>query len=83
MARTDRPQPGLGQAVRALRERSGVTQEGLASEAGITTGTLSQIETGKSNPSWGTVREIAKCLGAPLEELAGLAETFEERHRSR
>ena len=59
-----------------------MTQERLASGAGITTGTLSQIERGKSNPSWGTVKEIAKCLGASLEELAGLAEVFEERHQS-
>lgn len=77
MARPEQPQPALGKAVRALREKRGVTQEALAYEAGVTTGTLSLIERGQSNPAWGTVKGIAKTLGVSMGELAKLADTFE------
>jgi transcriptional regulator with XRE-family HTH domain len=74
MGKTDEPQPELGQAIRRLREKHGATQEALAHEAGITTGTLSLIERGQSNPAWGTVKGIAGALGVPIAELASLSE---------
>lgn len=74
MARSDDPQPALGQAVRELRDKRGVTQEDLAHEAGVTVGTLSLIERGKSNPAWGTVKRIAKALGVTMSELAKRAD---------
>lgn len=74
MGRPDEPQPALGQAVRQLREKRGATQEALAYEAGVTTGTLSLIERGQSNPAWGTVRGIAKALGVSMGELGHLAD---------
>lgn len=77
MGRPDEPQPALGKAIRQLREERGATQETLAYEAGVTTGTLSLIERGQSNPAWGTVRAIAKALGISTGELAKLADTFE------
>ncbi|MEX2413337.1 MAG: helix-turn-helix transcriptional regulator [Thermoleophilaceae bacterium] len=40
--------------------------------AGVTTGTLSVIERGKSNPAWGTVKGIAKALDVPVADLAKL-----------
>lgn len=39
MTRAGEPQPALGAAVKQLREQRGATQERLAYEAGITTGT--------------------------------------------
>jgi transcriptional regulator with XRE-family HTH domain len=63
--------------VKQLRERRGATQEGLAYEAGITTGTLSQLERGISNPSWGTLRAIAGALRVSMVELAKLAAKLE------
>lgn len=77
MRRTEQPQPTLGKAVRNLRHKRGVTLEKLAPEAGITLGTLSLIERGEANPTWGTVRGIAFALGVPVSELAKLAETLE------
>lgn len=68
------PQRALGAAIRQLRAKRGVTQEDLAHEAGITTGTLSLIERGQSNPTWGTVRSIAQALGVSMAELAKAAE---------
>lgn len=77
MGRPDEPQPALGQAVRQLRERRGATQEALAYEAGITTGTLSLIERGQSNPAWGTVKAIARALGVQIGELATFADKLD------
>ena len=77
MGRPDEPQPALGKAIRQLREKRGATQEALAYEAGVTTGTLSLIERGLSNPAWGTVKGIAKALGVSMGELAKLTDEFE------
>jgi transcriptional regulator with XRE-family HTH domain len=77
MGRLDQPQPALGAAIRQLRNKRGVTQEDLAHDAGVTTGTLSLIERGKSNPAWGTVKSIAVALGVTVAEIAKLAEKQE------
>ena len=77
MGGPDQPQPALGQAVRQLREKRGLTQERLAQDAGITTGTISLIERGRSNPAWGTVTAIARALGVSTAELAQLTSGFE------
>lgn len=77
MTRAGEPQPALGVAVKQLREKRGATQEGLAYEAGITTGTLSQLERGISNPSWGTLKAIAGALDVSMDELAKLTAKLE------
>ncbi|HEY6550648.1 MAG TPA: helix-turn-helix transcriptional regulator [Solirubrobacterales bacterium] len=78
MTRAGEPQPALGAAVKQLREQRGSTQEALAYEAGITTGTLSQLERGISNPSWGTLKAVAGALGVSMVELAKLTAKFEQ-----
>jgi transcriptional regulator with XRE-family HTH domain len=77
MRRSSRPQPGLGTAIRALREKKRVTQGAVADQAGIAVPTLSHIEAGHANPTWATVRDIAAALGVSLAELAKLAEKHE------
>lgn len=79
MGRPDEPQPALGKAIRQLREKRGTTQEALAFEAGVTTGTLSLIERGQSNPAWGTVKAIATALSVSMGELAKLADGFDSK----
>jgi transcriptional regulator with XRE-family HTH domain len=74
MRRSDQPQPALGKAIRRLREERGMTQEALAHAAGVTVGHLSTIERGHSNPTWGTVKGIAKALDVALGHLASLAD---------
>ena len=74
MRRSDQPQPALGQAIRQLREKRGTTQEDLAHEADITTGTLSLIERGHANPTWSTVKSLAAALGISMGELGKLAD---------
>jgi transcriptional regulator with XRE-family HTH domain len=77
MAKAEEPQVGLGSAVRQLREKKGLTQEALAHDAGVTTGTLSLIERGHSNPSWGTVKRIAAALGVTIVDLARAGERLD------
>lgn len=74
MQQSRRPQPGLGKAIRKLREKQEMTQEDLAEAAGITVRTLSQLETGNSNPTWATVGDIARALGISISELAKRSE---------
>ena len=77
MAPSQRPQGGLGKAIRQLREKRGLTQEAGAHEAGVTASTYGLIERGHSNPTWATVRDVATALGVSLGELAKLAEKLE------
>ena len=86
MARGDDPQPALGAAIRELRTKRDVTQEDLAHKSifgesfqwgGVTVGTLSLIERGKSNPAWGTVKRIAKALDTTMTDLAKRADRVE------
>ena len=77
MRRSDQPQPALGQAIRQLREKRGTTQEDLAHEADITTGTLSLIERGHANPTWGTVKGIASALGVSIGNLGKITDQNE------
>jgi transcriptional regulator with XRE-family HTH domain len=77
MRRSDQPQRALGKAIRQLREERGMTQEALAQEAGVTVGHMSMIERGHSNPTWGTVKGIAKALGIRMGELARMADSLD------
>jgi transcriptional regulator with XRE-family HTH domain len=69
MGGPDQPQPALGTAIRQLREGREMTQEALAQSAGVTTGTVSLIERGQSNPAWGTVKAIAVALHISVADL--------------
>jgi transcriptional regulator with XRE-family HTH domain len=70
MAPSGKPQPALGEAIRQLREKKGLTQEAVAHGAGITTATLGVIERGLSNPTWATLKGIASALDVSMIELA-------------
>jgi XRE family transcriptional regulator, regulator of sulfur utilization len=71
-------QLALGEAIRALRNKQGDSQEKLAQAAGITPNMLSLIERGEGNPSWVTLSGIAAALGVPISTLAKAAEGLEE-----
>jgi transcriptional regulator with XRE-family HTH domain len=77
MGRQPDPQPALGEAIRQLRNKRRLSQEDLAHAAGVTTGTISAIERGNSNPTWGTVKRIAKALDVSVPELAKVADKLE------
>lgn len=67
----------LGRAIRQLREQRGLTQEELATHAGMTFGTVSRLESAKSAPAWATVRALIDTLDVSLGDLARAVEAQE------
>jgi transcriptional regulator with XRE-family HTH domain/quercetin dioxygenase-like cupin family protein len=61
--------PWLGERVREARLRRGVSTRGLAGVVGVTASMISQIETGRSQPSVSTLYALANALEVPIEEL--------------
>jgi XRE family transcriptional regulator, regulator of sulfur utilization len=74
MAPRKEPQPALGKAIRQLRKERGLSQEELGHMAEIHPTWISHIESGRTNPAWGTVRRIAVVLEVRLSEVVLLAE---------
>jgi transcriptional regulator with XRE-family HTH domain len=68
------PQPGLGRAVRHLREKQGISQEKVARRAGLHLTWINRMENGRTNPTWGSMKRVAFALKVSLGELATLAE---------
>ena len=64
-------QDGVGQQLRSERERHGLSLRELARRLAISPSALSQIETGRSRPSVGTLYAIVTELGISLDELFG------------
>ncbi len=74
MAPRSEPQPALGQAIRRLRKERRLSQEELGHQAEIHPTWISHIESGRTNPAWGTVRRIAAVFEVRLSEVVLLAE---------
>ena len=68
-------QDGVGQRLRSERERRGVSLRELARRLEISPSALSQIETGRSRPSVGTLYAIVSELDMSLDELFGSRRT--------
>jgi transcriptional regulator with XRE-family HTH domain len=58
---------GFGQKLKEIRARAGLTQEALARAADISLSAVTKLESGKVDPTWGTVQRIAKALGVSVE----------------
>jgi transcriptional regulator with XRE-family HTH domain len=65
----------VGNNVRTIRERLGITQESLALKSGLTQGYINFLENGKRGYSEKSLEKIANALGI---QISGL---FEERTR--
>lgn len=61
----------LGERLRLLRARRGVTRKALAREAGVSERHLANLETGTGNASVLVLRQVAAALGSSLAELLG------------
>jgi transcriptional regulator with XRE-family HTH domain len=70
-------QRALGRAVAARREELGITQEELALRSDLHQRWISNVETGRRNPSYESLRRLAAGLGLRLSELAARAENAE------
>jgi transcriptional regulator with XRE-family HTH domain len=65
----------LGQALRELRDRAGITQGELAARMGIDLTYISRVERGKRGVRWHTVLRFLAALDSDLHELADAVDT--------
>lgn len=68
----------IGNRIRDLRKKQGLTQEELADRAELTKGFISQIERDMTSPSIATLEDILQCLGTSIGEFFR-SETEEEQ----
>jgi transcriptional regulator with XRE-family HTH domain len=59
----------VGDRIRLVRESKGLTQDQLATAAGISKSFISEVENGKRNVSAQNLLRIANALGASIEYL--------------
>lgn len=70
-------QTALGHAVKARREELGLTQEQLDCASDLHQRWISNVETGKRNPSYSSLRRLAHALDLTTSELIARAEATE------
>jgi transcriptional regulator with XRE-family HTH domain len=63
------PTSAIGPRIRAERERQGISLRALARDVGVSASMISQIETGKAQPSVSTLYAITTVLGLPVQEV--------------
>lgn len=61
-------------ALRSARQEAGMTQEDLADRAEVSVRFISQLETGKRQPSLSALAAVCRGLGIPMSVLIGAAE---------
>lgn len=68
------PREAVGALVKAVRERTGITQRELARRASLTSQYVSSIERGEiGKPNDATLWQIAAALGCAPDEIGGSA----------
>jgi transcriptional regulator with XRE-family HTH domain len=76
--------PALGARIKALRNRLGISQEELASRAGMHWTYLSDLERGRQTPTLDMLNRVARGLGVTLAEFfSPLDEPYRARFRKR
>jgi transcriptional regulator with XRE-family HTH domain len=83
MSATPAFQAALGLAVKHRREELGLTQERLSNDTDLHQRWISNVETGKRNPSYGSLRRLADGLGLTASELLARAEQVEASEGAR
>jgi transcriptional regulator with XRE-family HTH domain len=78
---TSDPRKLLGQRIRELRARQGVTQEELADRCDMFRTYLSRIESGQANPTLTALHVLARGLEVSVPELLSPPEMPMERVR--
>jgi transcriptional regulator with XRE-family HTH domain len=68
-ARSTRAQPQIGRRLRTARQTQGLSLRDLAGRLGVSASLISQIETGRAQPSVSTLYAIVGELGVSLDDL--------------
>jgi transcriptional regulator with XRE-family HTH domain len=71
----------LGQALRALRKRSGMTQEQVAERLGVDPTFVGRLERGQRGAHWRTIRRILAAVNASVSDFAGEIDAAEKSRR--
>lgn len=69
----------LGTRLRQLRRKSGLSQRQLARITGVSNGTISVIEHGRSDPSVGLLRKILEGFGMSIADFFSEKELVEQK----
>lgn len=64
----------IGNQIKALRQRRGVTQEALAQHLGVTAQAVSKWERGAATPDIGMLPSISAYFGVTIDELFALSD---------
>jgi transcriptional regulator with XRE-family HTH domain len=70
------PELNVGQRIRSLRERQGLTLRALAKRCGLSITAISQIERGENSPTVSSLHMLAAALGVSIIDL------FQHDHQS-
>lgn len=70
---------GVGPRLRALRRARNISLAVLAAETGLTSSTLSRLETGKLRPTLEQLLPLARAHGVPLDDLVAAPPTGDPR----
>jgi transcriptional regulator with XRE-family HTH domain len=71
----------LGQALRALRKRAGMTQEQVAERLGVDPTFVGRLERGQRGAHWRTIRRILVAVDASASDFAGEIDAAENSRR--
>lgn len=70
----------IGQRLKTLRQRQGLSQRKLAQVAGVSNATVSLIEHGRTDPSMGLLRKILNSLGVSFAEFFSSETSTSEKY---
>lgn len=69
------PESSIGARLRDARTQRGLSLRSVAQSLGVSASLVSQVETGKTQPSVSTLYAMANHLGVSLDELLGIVPT--------
>jgi transcriptional regulator with XRE-family HTH domain len=78
-SKAPQPQPFVAAILKLLREQAALTQEELALELDMRASEISHLESGRRNPTLGTLQRLAGGLGVRCSQVLALAEELEFR----
>lgn len=62
-------EPNVGERIRALRDRSGLSLRALAEKCGLSINAISLIERGENSPTVSTLHRLATALNVPITDF--------------
>jgi transcriptional regulator with XRE-family HTH domain len=70
----------IGENIKRLRNKKGISQDKLSKLADVSLNTIVKLEIGRSpNPTFDTLRKIAKALDITLDQLAEGIKTLDKK----